>query len=151
MLFDQFCWLPDNLLLRSDAMTMAASIELRMPYLDRALVEYVASIPRRMMVRGVRGKIALRESMSPVIPPEVARRSKRGFQAPFRQWSLSVLRPVIEDLLLNQNSKLKAFVDLRRVQELLNEHANRIENREKIIWSLVALEFVSCAPQECEC
>src|ERR1700741_3237207 len=93
-------WLPDNLLLRGDQMTMAASIEERVPFLDHKLVELAARIPSRLLARGFQTKVLLRRALKPYLSPENLRRRKVGFTVPVGPWFRKNLKPLVADLLL---------------------------------------------------
>src|SRR5258708_19261772 len=84
--FDQTSWLPDNLLERGDRMTMAASIEARVPYLDHRLAEFVSALPDTFRVRGLRTKWILREAGRRVLPESILNRSKGAFRVPLNLW-----------------------------------------------------------------
>src|SRR3989441_8953686 len=84
--FDQTSWLPDNLLERGDRMTMAASIEARVPFLDHELAAFVSSLPDRFRVRGLQSKWVLREAGKQLIPECILARPKVGFRVPVNEW-----------------------------------------------------------------
>lgn len=79
---DMKVWLPENLLLKGDKMTMATAVELRVPFLDHKLLEHVTSLPDSMKVRGNQGKWILRRVMGNVLPPSILHRTKKGFPNP---------------------------------------------------------------------
>src|SRR5690606_7379332 len=80
--FDQTSWLPDNLLERGDRMTMAASIEARMPFMDHELAEFVSHLPDSWRVTGRTTKNVLRQAMARLLPPSILDRPKVGFRVP---------------------------------------------------------------------
>src|SRR5439155_21515477 len=90
--FDQTSWLPDNLLERGDRMTMAASIEARVPFLDHRLAEYVSTLPDEARVRGLRTKWILREAVKKILPARILKRPKVGFRVPVIQWFRNEMR-----------------------------------------------------------
>ena len=103
-------WLPDNLLLRGDQMTMAASIEERGPFLDQRLVEMAARIPTRLLTRGFRTKALLKDALRPYVPRGCPFRRKVGFRVPVGEWFRKPLRPLVADLLLSpQASDARVF------------------------------------------
>src|SRR5207253_4644790 len=94
---DMKVWLPENLLLKADKMTMATAVELRVPFLDHKLVEYIAGLPDHAKVSQNQGKWILRQSMSTVIPPSILHRPKKGFPMPATAWLRTELRDFVRD------------------------------------------------------
>jgi asparagine synthase (glutamine-hydrolysing) len=90
--FDQTSWLPDNLLERADRMTMGASLESRVPFLDHQVVAYVSSLPDNYRVRGRCGKWILREAARHLLPPKILHRPKIGFRVPVNEWFRGPMR-----------------------------------------------------------
>src|SRR5690606_15327876 len=86
LLLDVSYWLPDDLLLKADKMTMAAGVELRVPFLDHQLVEYAAKIPDKFKFDGQTGKLILKRMMEPYLPKEIIYRKKMGFPLPTAHW-----------------------------------------------------------------
>ncbi|MFM9888691.1 MAG: asparagine synthase (glutamine-hydrolyzing) [Burkholderiales bacterium] len=138
--FDQTSWLPDNLLERGDRMTMAASIEARMPFLDHELVETVSSAPDAARVRGMRGKRILHQAMQGILPPSTLNRAKAGFVMPLHEWLRGPMRAFLEDHLLAEHSRLRRYVDPVQLNALVGQHMNAVHNHQKVLWSLLALE-----------
>jgi asparagine synthase (glutamine-hydrolysing) len=139
--FDQSSWLPDNLLERGDRMTMAASIEARLPFLDAKLVEFVSRLPDHYRVRGMRTKSILRQAMKNVLPAEILTRPKVGFRVPTNEWFRGEWRHAIMDALAAPNSLTRTFLDRGAMSKLLGEHIEGRRNHEKLIWSLFTLEI----------
>ena len=139
--FDQTSWLPDNLLERGDRMTMAASIEARMPFIDHQLAEYVSSLPDRYRVRGNRTKWILREAMKQLLPPSILARPKVGFRVPVNDWFRGPMRDFVYDHLSATSSKTAHYYNRSILQRLLSEHVNGLQNHEKILWTLLNLEI----------
>ncbi|HTQ35394.1 MAG TPA: asparagine synthase (glutamine-hydrolyzing), partial [Steroidobacteraceae bacterium] len=102
--FDQTSWLPDNLLERADRMTMAASIESRVPFLDHKLVEFVSTLPDRYRVRGLTGKWILRAAARSLLPKRILTRPKVGFRVPVNDWFRGPLRDYLCDHLRGPGS-----------------------------------------------
>ena len=138
--FDQRFWLPDNLLERGDRMTMAASIEARMPFMDVELAEFVSSLPDKMRVRSMTTKRILRDAMSDRLPKTILERPKVGFRVPVMEWFRGELADWLSDLLLN-DSKISEFALEESVIQLLGEHRSGKRNHEKVLWSLASLEI----------
>ncbi len=103
--FDQTSWLPDNLLERGDRMTMAASLEARMPFMDHVLFNFVSSLPNNVRIRGRSTKWLLRESMKNLLPYEIINRSKVGFRVPVNEWFRGSMKDYLYDHLTGQSSR----------------------------------------------
>ncbi len=134
-------WLPDNLLLRGDLMTMAASIEERGPFLDHRLVELAARIPARLLTRGFRTKLLLKNALRPYVPKEVMFRKKVGFRVPIGEWFRGPLKPFAQDLLLSSQGSARGYFNARSVQRFVREHMNGEHDREKQLWALINFEL----------
>jgi asparagine synthase (glutamine-hydrolysing) len=134
-------WLTDNLLARGDRMSMAASLELRPPFLDRDVVELAFRLPSRFKVRDGVGKWVLRQVAQDIVPAEVLRRPKLGFRLPLDAWFRSGLREMARDRLLERSSLVGTLLDRRAVTRLLDDHERGRRNEEARIWSLLSLEI----------
>jgi asparagine synthase (glutamine-hydrolysing) len=139
--FDQTSWLPDNLLERGDRMTMAASIEARVPFLDHELAAFVSSLPDRFRVRGLCGKWILREAGKQLIPPRILTRPKVGFRVPVNQWFRCGMREYLLDHLQSGSSITRAYYDASVLDHVLAEHLNGRQNHEKLLWAMLNLEI----------
>lgn len=139
--FDQTSWLPDNLLERGDRMTMAASIEARMPFMDHELAAYVSSLPDNFRVRGRQTKWILREAMKRLLPAAILVRPKVGFRVPVNEWFRGPMRNFLYDHLTGQDSLTAHYYKRDVLERLLNEHVNGRQNHEKLLWSLLNLEI----------
>lgn len=139
--FDQTSWLPDNLLERGDRMTMAASIEARMPFMDHELAAYVSSLPDNFRVRGRQTKWVLREAMKRLLPAAILERPKVGFRVPVNEWFRGPMRNFLYDHLTGQDSLTAHYYQRDVLERLLNEHVNGRQNHEKLLWSLLNLEI----------
>ncbi|HEX5613215.1 MAG TPA: asparagine synthase (glutamine-hydrolyzing) [Burkholderiales bacterium] len=139
--FDQSSWLPDNLLERGDRMTMAASIEARVPFLDHQLAEYVSSLPDRFRVRGLTSKWVLRAAGRKLIPPRILQRKKVGFRVPVNEWFRRELRGYLADHLQGSASLTRCYYDPAALDAMLADHVEGRQNHEKLLWSLLNLEI----------
>src|SRR5438105_63320 len=131
--FDQTSWLPDNLLERGDRMTMAASIEARVPFLDHELAAFVSSLPDHFRVRGLCGKWILRKAGKQLIPDRILTRPKVGFRVPVNQWFRCEMREYLLDHLQGGSSITRAYYDARVLDHVLAEHLNGKQNHEKLL------------------
>jgi asparagine synthase (glutamine-hydrolysing) len=139
--FDQTSWLPDNLLERGDRMTMAASIEARVPFLDHELAAFVSSLPDRFRVRGLQSKWVLREAGKQLIPERILARPKVGFRVPVNEWFRGEMREYLLDHLQSGSSITRAYYDPRVLDHVLAEHLNGRQNHEKPLWAMLNLEI----------
>ncbi|HTX05404.1 MAG TPA: asparagine synthase (glutamine-hydrolyzing) [Steroidobacteraceae bacterium] len=141
LFFDQTSWLPDNLLERGDRMTMAASLEARMPFMDHQLAAFVSTLPDEWRVRGLTTKRILREAMRRVLPPAILERPKIGFRVPVNEWFRGSMRGYLTDHLLGADSRTRDYYRPQVLRGYLEEHAAGRQNHEKLLWSLLTLEI----------
>ena len=139
--FDQTSWLPDNLLERGDRMTMAASIEARVPFLDHRLAEYVSGLPDEYRVRGLRTKWILREAARKLLPRRILERPKVGFRVPVNEWFRGPMRGFLSDHLLSAGSITRRYYDPPVLDRVVSEHLSGRQNHEKLLWTLLNLEI----------
>jgi len=139
--FDQTSWLPDNLLERGDRMTMAASIEARMPFMDHELAAFVSALPDHFRVRGHEGKWLLREAMKRLLPAEILERPKVGFRVPVNEWFRGSMRDYLQDHLTGSDSRTRKYFHRPALDAVLCEHVAGRQNHEKLLWCLLNLEL----------
>ncbi len=139
--FDQTSWLPDNLLERGDRMTMAASIEARMPFMDHELAAYVSSLPDHYRVRGRQTKWILREAMKRLLPEAILERPKVGFRVPVNEWFRGPMRDYLYDHLTGADSRTRDYYRPQALAGILEEHVQGRQNHEKLLWCLLNLEI----------
>jgi asparagine synthase (glutamine-hydrolysing) len=142
-------WLPDNLLLRGDQMTMAASIEERVPFLDHKLVELAARIPGRLLARGFRTKLLLRQALRTYLPAETLRRRKVGFTVPIGPWFRKPLQSLVADLVLSPEARARGYFNPSAMEQFVREHFDGVRDRQKQLWTLVNFELW-CRQQKAE-
>ena len=133
-------WLPDDLLVKADKMTMANSLELRVPFLDHRLVELAASLPPEDKLRRGTGKALLRDAVAGLVPPAIVERTKRGFPVPMVPL-LRRLGGFSRELLLARDSACRSWFDAAEVERLLAEHERGTAQRDQEIWSLLVFEL----------
>jgi len=138
---DQTSWLPDNLLERGDRMTMAASIESRVPFLDHELAGFVSRLPDRCRVNGLTTKWVLRRAAASLIPGAILERPKVGFRVPVNRWFQGPMREFVQDHLRGPRSHTRAYYDPAVLDRTLDEHVRGRQNHEKLIWALLNLEI----------
>lgn len=139
--FDQLSWLPDNLLERGDRMTMAASLEARMPFMDHELAAYVSSLPDDYRVRGRTTKWILREAMKQLLPQAILERPKVGFRVPVNEWFRGPMKDYLYEHLTGAESRTRHYYHAQALQQVLAEHVGGRQNHEKLLWSLLTLEI----------
>lgn len=139
--FDQTSWLPDNLLERGDRMTMAASLEARMPFMDHELAAFVSALPDAYRVRGRTSKWILREAMKRLLPAEILERPKVGFRVPVNEWFRGPMREYLYDHLTGDDSRTRAYYHRPALDRVLSEHVSGRQNHEKLLWCLLNLEI----------
>src|SRR5215831_119719 len=137
---DAKVWLPEDLLLKADKMTMATSVELRVPFLDHKLVEYLASSPDNAKVRGNQGKWILRESMGTAIPPSILHRAKKGFPMPASAWFRTELREFVRDTLLSRSSACREYFSPQAIEGIVCRQEEGKFSGYQEIWSLIVFE-----------
>jgi asparagine synthase (glutamine-hydrolysing) len=135
-------WLPANLLLRGDRMTMAHSLELRCPYLDYRLVEFAANrIPLSEKIRGLTGKAILKDVARPTLPAATIDRRKWGFKVPIDEWLRGPLLRVLREVLLSPQAVARGYFQTDSIRQLIDAHASGRTNFEKQLWTLFQLEL----------
>jgi asparagine synthase (glutamine-hydrolysing) len=141
MLFaDCHTWLADNLLERGDRMSMAASLELRPPFLDHELVELAFSLPSNVKLRHGTTKWVVKEVARSLLPPDIVDRPKAGFRVPLGAWFRGSLRDMARDRLLGHDSFVSDVFDRGAVASLLDAHESGQRNEGIRIWTLLCLE-----------
>ena len=130
-----------ELLMKQDQMSMAASIESRVPFLDHKLVEFAAALPVRMKLRGFKTKWILREAVRTLLPPDILTRPKMGFPVPFAMWMKGNWQNIARDVLLDRRSRERGVIDPAAVEQLITAHASGAADGADAIWSLLNLEL----------
>ena len=130
-----------ELLMKQDQMSMAASIESRVPFLDHRLVEFVATLPPRLKLRGFTTKWILRDAVKRVLPAEILTRRKMGFPVPFGLWMRGRWQSVARDVLLDRRTRERGIVDPAAIDRLIADHASGAQEGGDAIWSLMNLEL----------
>jgi len=133
--------LPDDLLLLTDKMTMATSLECRVPLLDHELVELASQIPAGVKVAGGELKALMKKALADVLPAEVLYRPKRGFGAPMGAWMKGALAELLDGALSKASLERRGLLNHAPVAELIDAHrANRIDGTDKLL-ALLNLEI----------
>lgn len=129
--------LPDDLMIKNDRMTMAHSLEARVPFTDVDLVRFLASVPVRLKLKGRRKKHLLREAMRPDLPREVLEKKKVGLEMPYSQWLLAELRDLAEDYFTPEHLERTGLISGRAVRRLWQEHCEGMADHGRPLWALL--------------
>ena len=138
---DTTLWLPDDLLARGDKMSMAASLEARVPLLDHHLVEFAAGLPPRMKLKGTRRKHLLKEAVTDLLPAPILSRAKKGFPVPISGWLRADARAFAHDLLAPDTVRRRGLLAPDVVARLLREHDTGAADHGSALWALLSLEL----------
>ena len=130
-----------ELLMKQDQMSMAASIESRVPFLDHELVEHVVRTPARFKIRGLTTKAILREALRDRVPREILRRRKLGFPVPFGRWARERFAPLIRDTILGPRTLARGMFAREPLERLVAEHEAGVANHADRLWLLLNLEI----------
>ena len=132
-------YLPDDLLIKADRCSMAASLEARAPFLDHQLAEFAAGIPFNLKLRGSRTKHILKEAARGLLPPEIIDRPKHGFGVPLGAWLRRDMRHARE-LLLSRRARQRGLLDMGVVERLIAQHESGQRDNNRQLWALLTLE-----------
>jgi asparagine synthase (glutamine-hydrolysing) len=130
-----------ELLMKQDQMSMSASIESRVPFLDHRLVEFAARLPVRYKLRGFTTKRILRQAVRGLLPDRILTRPKMGFPVPFAHWMRGRWNDVASDVLLDRRTRERGLIDTRALETLLRDHHDGRRNGGDAIWALLNLEL----------
>jgi asparagine synthase (glutamine-hydrolysing) len=130
-----------ELLMKQDQMSMAASIESRVPFLDHELVEYVTAMPARFKLRGWRTKAVLRQAIRDVVPREILTRRKMGFPVPVGRWFREAAWPLVAELVLGPRALARGLFEPAALRRLADEHRAGTARHGDRLWLLVNLEL----------
>jgi asparagine synthase (glutamine-hydrolysing) len=136
---DQKYYLADDILVKSDRMSMAHSVEVRPAFLDHRIVEFAARLPASLKILGSRQKVILKELMSDKLPPAILQRKKMGFDVPAHQWLRGPLRGLLEDAVGFGMKEYGGFFREGRISELMERHFRKEVNVGYHLWGLLIL------------
>lgn len=138
---DTKIWLPDNLLMKGDKMTMAASLESRIPLLDYHLIEYAASIPSSAKIKSLKAKYLLKRAFADFLPESILTRKKMGFNVPTGIWFREGQRGLITRLLLSERMRSRGYFNDAFVTQMVHDHLEGKTNYQAQIFTLASLEL----------
>jgi asparagine synthase (glutamine-hydrolysing) len=137
--FDQMYYLADDILVKSDRMSMAHAVEVRPPFLDHRIVEFAATLPDTLKMRGSRQKFVLKELMKDKLPASILQRKKVGFDIPAHQWLRGSLRSLMLDTLQEGLSEHADLFRADTIERLMQLHLDRRANLGYHLWGLMIL------------
>jgi asparagine synthase (glutamine-hydrolysing) len=140
MYLDINVYLPNDMLVKVDRMSMAHSLEVRCPLLDHKLAEFMGTVPSRHKVRSGRTKYILRKAMAGILPDSILSRGKQGFRVPLDRWFKCGLVALAREVLLDPRSVRRGLVDSKGVETLLMRHEQGMTANGEQIWALLVLE-----------
>jgi asparagine synthase (glutamine-hydrolysing) len=141
MRLDMATYLPDDLLVKSDRASMAASLEVRLPFLAYPLVEFAVSLPSSLKLRGMTTKYLLKKAMEPYLPDRTLHRPKKGFGIPVAKWIRNEFKPVVDELLSERFIKNQGIFLWPYVKQLLDQHNRGNKDRRKELWTLLMFQW----------
>jgi asparagine synthase (glutamine-hydrolysing) len=137
--FDFQYYLPDDILCKVDRMSMAHSLEVRPPFLDRRICEFALSLPEELKIRRSQLKFVLRELMKGKLPPSILRRKKVGFDIPVHEWLRGALKPLLLDTITESTINETGLFRWPAVESFINDHLERRANWGYHLWGLMVL------------
>lgn len=137
---DTKTWLPDDLLIKADKMTMANSVELRVPFLDHKVLEFAAGLPRIQKVRGWKMKYLAKRALRRHVPEEILNRKKAGFPVPYATWLRNSLRARVEEVLLDPVATSRGYFEKKTIESLISRNQAG-EGYDKEVFALITLEL----------
>jgi asparagine synthase (glutamine-hydrolysing) len=137
---DTKTWLPDDLLIKADKMTMANSLELRVPLLDHQVMEFAASLPSHYKIKGFTTKHIFKEALSKKIPKAILERKKTGFPVPYESWLRNDLMDRTRSVLMDRKTTERGYFERGAIENLLrcNSEGGAFS---KEVFSLLTLEL----------
>ena len=134
-------FLVDDILVKVDRMSMAHSLEARTPFLDHRVVEFAASLPKEMRMRGSTQKYLLKKAVESRLPEGITTRSKEGFSIPMKNWLRDELRPMMEEVLSPQRIREEGLFDSARIESLKSQHVSGSANNAHQLWPLMMFQI----------
>jgi asparagine synthase (glutamine-hydrolysing) len=130
-----------ELLMKQDQMSMAASIESRVPFLDDQIVEHVAALPSSLKLRGWETKAVLRAAVRSLVPPQILSRRKMGFPVPIGKWLRTDFQPLVHEFVLGERAGARGLFDAGALRQMASEHLAGTAPHGERLWSLINLEM----------
>jgi asparagine synthase (glutamine-hydrolysing) len=134
-------YLQESILVKVDRASMACSLEVRAPFLDHELVEFVMGLPSNLKLNGFTSKYLLKRAMKNYLPEEIIRRKKKGFGVPIAKWVKGPLKELFRDLLSADRIRREGFLNSEYVTNLLQDHLHNRRDNRKQLWTLLVWEL----------
>lgn len=134
-------YLPADLLVKEDRMTMAHSLESRVPFLDHRIVEFCLKLPDDMKIRNLSGKYILKKVMDLELPEEIIKRPKHGFAVPVERWFRNGLENELLDLCGSKNSVSSKYFNISMIEGIINVHKTKKQDMSAQLWNILMLEL----------
>jgi len=141
LLTDQMTYLPNDLLVKVDIATMAVSLEARSPFLDHHVIEFAASLPQNLKLRGLTGKYLLKKVLRKLLPSENLDRRKMGFGVPVGHWFRGKMQPFLREVLLSEKALRRGLFKPETVKQLIELHTRAERDYSAQLWTLLMLEL----------
>ena len=140
MLVDTMSYLPGDILTKVDRASMANSLEVRVPILDHHFLEWTASLPANLKLRGREGKYIFKKALEPKVPDSILYRPKMGFSVPLANWFRGPLRQRMRDALLGPGLAETGLFDQAFIEKMVDEHQAGLRDHSAALWALVMFE-----------
>jgi asparagine synthase (glutamine-hydrolysing) len=141
LLTDIMTYLPNDLLVKVDIATMAVSLEARSPFLDHHVIEFAASLPENLKLRGLTTKYLLKRMLKKLLPAENLSRRKMGFGVPVGHWFRSSLQPLLRETILSSAALKRGLFEPAAVKQLVELHTRGERDFSQQLWTLLMLEL----------
>jgi asparagine synthase (glutamine-hydrolysing) len=138
---DMKLYLEGDILFKVDRASMANSLEVRVPFLNREVVRFATGLPLELKLHRLTGKYLLKKSMQGVLPSSILKRPKKGFNMPVAYWVTGELRDLVEEMLSTQRLERQGFFNHSYIRLLLDEHQARRKDNRKLIWTLLMFQL----------
>jgi asparagine synthase (glutamine-hydrolysing) len=138
---DMKLYLEGDILVKVDRASMAASLEVRVPFLNRAVVDFAASLPLELKLKRLTGKYLLKRAMADRLPPEILQRKKQGFAMPVAHWLAGELKELTMDMLSPARLARQDLFEPAAVARLLSDHFERRRDNRKLLWTLLVFQL----------
>ncbi len=141
LLTDQMTYLPNDLLVKVDIAAMAVSLEARSPFLDHHVIEFAASLPQNLKLRGLTTKYVLKKALRKLLPNENLNRSKMGFGVPVGHWFRGKMQPFLREVVLSEKASRRGLFKQEGVRQLIELHSHGERDYSQQLWTLLMLEL----------
>jgi len=141
MMADTANYLPDDLLVKMDIASMAVSLEARSPFLDHHLMEFAASLPARLKLRGITTKYILKRGLRGLLPDQNLTRSKMGLGVPIGRWFRDKLKDFLSDVILAEQALSRGYFKQAAVREIFVQHVSGRRDHSALLWAMMMMEL----------